>query len=139
MANVLKSLESKTINEWKNDLGIQVRRLWCFRQGGDEFCLVVWCFRQGGDEFCLVVNGKQFKEGTQQKVYKILKKEISKIKIENMENKKYLTISAGVCLGYGIRDYEYIMRKADTAAEIVKENGRDNIRIWSQTKGKMYS
>eukprot|EP01084_Bolivina_argentea_P286368 491228_1 len=130
MANVLKSLESKTINEWKNDLGIQVRRLWCFRQGGDEFCLVVhgewgkegtqqkvyetlkkeisktrnewnnlgiqvkrlWCFRQGGDEFCLVVHGNWGKEGTQQKVYETLKKEISKIKIENMENKKHLTI-----------------------------------------------
>eukprot|EP01084_Bolivina_argentea_P047424 87386_1 len=91
MANVLKSLESKTENEWKN-LGIQIQR--------------IWCFRQGGDEFCLVVNGKHKKEGTQQKVYKILKKEISKIKIENMEKKKYLTISDGVCLWHGITDYE---------------------------------
>eukprot|EP01084_Bolivina_argentea_P047423 87385_1 len=125
MANVLKSLESKTKNEWNNDLGIQIKR--------------IWCFRQGGDEFCLVVEGYNMKEATQQKVYKILKKEISKIKIENMENKKYLTISVGVCLGHGITDYEYMMKKADTAAEIVKENGRDNIRIWSEYHGEMYS
>eukprot|EP01084_Bolivina_argentea_P169955 294546_1 len=124
MSKVLKALESKSKNEW-NNLDIQVRR--------------IWCFRQGGDEFCLVVKGYQTKEGTQQEVYKILKKEMSKINIENMENKKYLTISVGVCLGYGITDYEYMMKKADTAAEIVKENGRDNIRIWSENKGKMYS
>eukprot|EP01084_Bolivina_argentea_P258374 435565_1 len=117
MSKVLKKLELKTEKEWKN-MGIQTKR--------------IWSFRQGGDEFCLVVHGQFRKEATLQKLYNILKKEISKIKIENMENKKHLTISVGVCLAEKIKDYEYMMKKADTAAEIVKDNGRDNIKIWSE-------
>eukprot|EP01084_Bolivina_argentea_P258373 435564_1 len=124
MSKVLKKLELKTEKEWKN-MGIQTKR--------------IWSFRQGGDEFCLVVHGQFRKEATLQKLYNILKTGISKIMVENMENKKYLTVSVGVCLGYKITDYEYMMRKADTCAEVVKKNGRDNIRIWKEHTSKMYS
>eukprot|EP01084_Bolivina_argentea_P233777 393669_1 len=129
LSKILKSLESKTKQEWEN-LGIPIKRLWVFRQGGDEFSLVV--------------NGYHMKEcGIQQKLYLLLKNKINKISVENIRKQKYLTVSVGACLGYKIRDYEDMLKKADDAAETIKKKGRDGIRIWSQHhkggKGKMFA
>eukprot|EP01083_Nonionella_stella_P194876 718392_1 len=93
-------------------MGIQIQRLWVFRQGGDEFALVV--------------EGYTKKEATHQKLYELLKNNINKIEIENMDNIKHITVSVGVCFGSGVTSYQGVMKKADEAAEKVKENGRNN-------------
>ncbi len=63
------------------------------------------------------------------------------IRISDKKQMSHITISVGVCLGMGITDYEYMLRKADECAEVVKDKGRDSIRIWFEAREhqKMYS
>eukprot|EP01084_Bolivina_argentea_P216087 367081_1 len=124
MSKVLKTFELKTQKEWEN-MGIQIRRLWVFRQGGDEFALVV----KGWDK----------QEATHQKLYELLKTNINKIEIENMDSIKHITVSVGVCFGKWINSYQDMMKKADEAAEMVKENGRNNVHIYHGYNKKFYS
>eukprot|EP01084_Bolivina_argentea_P216086 367079_1 len=123
MSKVLKTFELKTQKEWEN-MGIQIRRLWVFRQGGDEFSLVV--------------HGHDKQETTHQKLYELLKANINRIEIENMDNIKHITVSVGVCFGKRINSFEDMMKRADEAAETVKENGRDNVLIYHGYNNKFY-
>eukprot|EP01084_Bolivina_argentea_P284192 486955_1 len=66
IANILQDLESKP-NEFWMKKGIIISR--------------IWCFRQGGDEFCIIVKGEYGKISTQKGFYELLKREINKISI----------------------------------------------------------
>eukprot|EP01084_Bolivina_argentea_P004520 8607_1 len=124
MSKVLKTFELKTKKEWEN-MGIQIKRLWVFRQGGDEFALVVY--------------GYDKQEATHQNLYELLKNNINEIKIENMNNIKHITLSVGVCFGKGVTSYEYMLEKAHEATEMVKESGKNNVRIYHGHFDEFYS
>eukprot|EP01084_Bolivina_argentea_P138146 243282_1 len=125
LSKILKHLELKTMMQW-NDVGID--GVW-----------KVHAFRQGGDEFALVVHGNVKKINTLQKFYEMLKSNINKIKLENMKNMSHMTVSMGVCTGQSIDNYEAMLKYADEAAEIVKKNGRNGIRIYSAHHKRYYA
>eukprot|EP01084_Bolivina_argentea_P078425 142299_1 len=99
----------------------------------------VCVFRQGGDEFSIIVHGYFGKEKTQEKLYSLLKKQINEIMIENSDKMDHITVSVGVCDGYRINNDEEWLKKADEAAEIVKNNGRDGFRLYYKHTKQIYS
>eukprot|EP01084_Bolivina_argentea_P318670 552695_1 len=125
LGQVLKALEPLTWKQW--------------RDNGYDGLLNIWAFRQGGDEFALVVDCNRQKIGVLQKLYEKVKRDISMIKVENMIKMTHITVSIGVCLGTGIRDYLEMMKKADEAAETVKTSGKNGMAIYAPwTRKKIY-
>eukprot|EP01084_Bolivina_argentea_P065593 119546_1 len=108
IAAILKTFQSKPSSYWKDE-GVEIER--------------IWCFRQGGDEFSIVVKGKEKKIKTQKKFYELLKGDINKLKI---------SISVGM-LAYG-RDYETMdkwLELADDALYVAKDvKGKNAVRIF---------
>eukprot|EP01084_Bolivina_argentea_P118972 211022_1 len=117
IGKILNDMEKNVKREWK------IRRLWAFRQGGDEFSIVT----DKGD------NGISLQEC----VYLYLKNEINKLGI---------TISVGMCCG-GLGGYRNVndldtvskwLNYADKhALYAAKKSGKNTIRIWDNKQQKI--
>eukprot|EP01084_Bolivina_argentea_P289140 496427_1 len=116
LGQILKTLETVNMSTWTKSGYDGLHKIHSFRQGGDEFGLVVACNNQKRDAL--------------QKVYERIKKDINMIKLENMKTMKHLTVSIGVCFGQAINNYMEMMKKADEAAEMVKKDGKNGMMIY---------
>ncbi len=124
LAQVLKQLETVSFSTWKRN--------------GYDGLYKVHSFRQGGDEFALVIHYNNQKQGVLQKLYEKVKKDISMIKLENMKRMKHLTVSIGICCGQAMNNHMEMMKKADDAAEQVKKGGKDGMMIYYPQLKKFY-
>eukprot|EP01084_Bolivina_argentea_P060221 110036_1 len=108
IGNILNMYRDKSNTYWI-DGGIIVNR--------------IWPFRQGGDEFCVVVKGEKSKIKTQKGFIFEIKKKINSIGIN---------VSIGVfCYGHFIKDANEWLNLADSALYAAKAvKGKNSLRIY---------
>ncbi len=88
-----------------------------------------YCFRIGGEEFCIIYNAND-----KQRAYEFMveiKNSIEKLHIEHIKSdvSKYVTISIGITCedGKSVENYDKLFKKADKLLYKAKENGRNQV------------
>lgn len=135
VGDILKSLEQRSRSYWKQK-GVEVKRIWAFHQGGDEYSIVV----EGS-------SNKPKDTRTQQILYEGLRDEVNGIKIKqkcidkNEKQMERVGITTGVYCGSNGKPFGEWLIKADIAAEKVKQDDKDKngLRVYDGWKEIIYA
>ena len=92
-------------------------------------------FRYGGEEFCIVLN-----QGNQESLLKMaekIRKGVEDMEVEYEGKKVAVTVSVGATifdLGIDSNDYQSLIRRADSALYLCKQNGRNQLQFLEPVK-----
>lgn len=84
--------------------------------------------RFGGDEFSVYCPAAEDAQELEKRLRRLLER-VKKIRVKDCNN-LLISLSIGAVIFYGKADFEEIYKKADEMLYEVKENGRDNCRIF---------
>jgi diguanylate cyclase (GGDEF)-like protein len=107
------------------DLGVRL---------GNRFGALGIAARLGGEEFCLLLD-----EGVNDAAGMLdqFRDEISSTCVVCGQDEVVFSLSIGLCASETL-DLESMLRKADEMLYVAKENGRNRLEVWSETKGCLH-